>query len=107
MQDRLTRAGFKNQDYQDATSQPHGYLMLDLKPTTDDRQRFKTNVLPGEVQQGDTDVMTKFVQKQSYLQPPALNAMYNAEKRMCDILETPQLTADQKSKLYSNHLIVS
>ena len=24
------------------TSRPHGYLMLDLKPTTDDGQRLKT-----------------------------------------------------------------
>ena len=35
--------------YEEATSRPHGYLMLDLKPTTDDQQRLKTNVLPGEV----------------------------------------------------------
>jgi hypothetical protein len=43
--------------YEDATSRPHEYLMLDLKPTTDDHQRFKTNVLPGEIE--------KFLQKQS------------------------------------------
>ena len=36
--------------YEDATSRPHGYLMLDLKPTTDDHQRLKTNVLPGEIE---------------------------------------------------------
>jgi hypothetical protein len=41
--------------YEDATSRPHGYLMLDLKPTTDDHQRLKTNVLPGEI--------AKFLQK--------------------------------------------
>jgi hypothetical protein len=35
--------------YEDATSRPHGYLILDLKPTTDDQQRLKTNVLPGEI----------------------------------------------------------
>jgi hypothetical protein len=35
--------------YEDATSRPHGYLMLDLKRTTDDQQRLKTNVLPGEI----------------------------------------------------------
>ena len=43
--------------YEDATSRPHGYLMLDLKPTTDDQQRLKTNALPGEI--------AKFIQKQS------------------------------------------
>ena len=34
--------------YDKATSRPHGYLMLDLKPTTDDEIRLKTNILPGE-----------------------------------------------------------
>ena len=48
--------------YEDATRRPHGYLMLDLKPTTDDQQRLKTNVLPGEI--------AKFLHKQSYRQPP-------------------------------------
>ncbi len=68
--------------------------MLDLNPTTDDQQRLKTNVLPGEV--------SKFRQKQSYLQPPALNAMYDAEKQ--EIMEAPQITAAEKSKLYSDQL---
>ncbi len=69
--------------YEKATSRPHGYLMLDLKPTTDDQQRLKTNVLPGEV--------SKFMKKQSYLQPPALNAVYDAEKQMPEIMYSDQL----------------
>jgi hypothetical protein len=76
--------------YEDATSRPHGYLMLDLKPTTDDQQRLKTNILPGEI--------AKFVQKQSYRQPPLVNAMYDAEQRMKEIMEAPQLSAVEKSK---------
>jgi hypothetical protein len=44
--------------YEDATSRPHRYLMLDLKPTTDDQKRLKTNVLPGEI--------AKFLHEQSY-----------------------------------------
>jgi hypothetical protein len=60
--------------YEDATSRPHGYLMLDLKPTTDDHQLLKTNVLPGEIE--------KFLQKQSHRQPPLVNAMYDAEQKM-------------------------
>ena len=52
---------------EEATSRPHGYLMLELRPTTDDWQRLKPNVLPGELPQDDTsaDVMTKYAQKQS------------------------------------------
>ena len=82
--------------YEDATRRPHGYLMLDLKPTTDDQQRLKTNVLPGEI--------AKFLQKQSYRQPPLVNAMYDAEQRMKEIMEAPQLSAVEKSKLYSDQL---
>ena len=82
--------------YEDATSRPHGYLMLDLKPTTDDQQRLKTNVLPGEI--------AKFLHKQSYRQPPLVNAMYDAEQRMKEIMEAPQLSAVEKSKLYSDQL---
>jgi hypothetical protein len=80
--------------YEDATSRPHGYLMLDLKPTTDDQQRLKTNVLPGEI--------AKFIQKQSYLQPPLV--MYDAEQRMKEIMSAPQLSLVEKSKLYSDQL---
>ena len=82
--------------YEDATSRPHGYLMLDLKPTTDDQQRLKTNVLPGEI--------AKFLHKQSYRQPPLVNAMYDAEQRMKEIMDAPQLSAVEKSKLYSDQL---
>jgi hypothetical protein len=54
--------------YEDATSRTdHGYLMLDLKPKTDDQQRLKTNVLPGDI--------AKFLHKQSYRQPPLANAI--------------------------------
>jgi hypothetical protein len=79
--------------YEDATSRPHGYLMLDLKPTTDDQQRLKTNnILPSEI--------AKFIQKQSYQQPPLANAMYDAEQRIKEIMDAQQLSAVEKSKLY-------
>ena len=34
--------------YEEATKRPHGYLMLDLKPTTDDQYRLQSNVLSEE-----------------------------------------------------------
>jgi hypothetical protein len=82
--------------YEDATGRPHGHLMLDLKPTTDDQQRLKTNVLPGEI--------AKFLHKQSYRRPPLVNAMYDVEQRMKEIMDAPQLSAVGKSKLYSDQL---
>ena len=85
--------------YEKATSRAHGYLMLDLKPTTDDEERLKTNILPGE-----TSALEQYVRKKSYRHSPNLNAMYNTEKRMQEIMEAPQLSSWEKSKLYSDQL---
>ena len=73
--------------YDKATSRPYGYLMLDLKPTTDDEQRLKTNILPGE-----TSALEQYVRKKSYQHSLNLNAIYNTEKRMQEIMEAPQLS---------------
>ena len=74
--------------------------MLDLKPTADDKERLKTNILPGE-----TSALEQYVRKNSYGHPPNLNAMYNTEKRMQEIMEAPpQLSSWEKSKLYSDQL---
>ena len=51
--------------YEEATSHPHGYLMLDLKPTTADNQWLKSNVLPGE-NNVFQHTLNKYIQKQSY-----------------------------------------
>ena len=73
--------------------------MLDLKPTTDDEQRLKTSILPGE-----TSALEQYVRKKSYQHPLNLNPMYNTEKRMQEIIEAPQLSSWEKSKLYSDQL---
>ena len=31
--------------FQDATREPHGYLVIDLKPATNDDERIRTNIL--------------------------------------------------------------
>ena len=71
--------------------------MLDLKLTTDDKQRLKSSVLPGE-----NAVLTEYFKKNSYQQPPVVNAMYNSEEQMQQIMQAPQLTQDEKVKLYDN-----
>ena len=73
--------------------------MLDLKPTTDDEERLKTNILPGQ-----TSALEQYVRKKSYCHSPNLNAMYNTEKRMQEIMEAPQLSSWEKSQLYSDQL---
>ena len=62
------------------------------------RQRLKANILSGEI-----DPFVEYVRKKSYQQPPLVNAMYDGEQRMQEIIEAPQLTAVDKSKLYSDH----
>ena len=40
---------FMVEAYRDATSKPYGYLLIDLKPQTDERIRLRTNVFPDDV----------------------------------------------------------
>ena len=39
---------FAVEAFKDATEQPYGYLLVDLKPDTEERLRLRTNVFPGE-----------------------------------------------------------
>lgn len=39
---------FIQEAYMDATSKPHGYLLIDLKQNTEDKFRIRTNILPEE-----------------------------------------------------------
>jgi len=41
---------FAIEAYNDATSAPYGYLLIDLKPGQDERCRLRTNVFSGETQ---------------------------------------------------------
>ncbi len=36
--------------FKDATSEPHSYLLLDLRPETDERYRVRANIFQGEQQ---------------------------------------------------------
>ena len=42
---------FLQEVYHDATSQPHGYLLLDLKQTTPENCRFRTCIFPSDTYQ--------------------------------------------------------
>jgi len=41
---------FAVEAYQDATKDPYGYLLVDVKPDQDDRCRLRTDIFPGELQ---------------------------------------------------------
>ena len=40
---------FAVEAYKDATGAPYGYLLVDLKPDTDERFRLRTNIFPEEL----------------------------------------------------------
>ncbi|GFU12780.1 uncharacterized protein TNCV_4788311 [Trichonephila clavipes] len=40
---------FFQECYADATSKPYGYLLIDLKPETDESLRVRTGMFPGDV----------------------------------------------------------
>ena len=67
--------------YEEATKRPHGYLMLDLKPTTDDQHRLKTNVLPEENITGQ-QILAHYTRKRSYQQPPIANDQHQLKSNV-------------------------
>ena len=42
------KSKFMIEAYRDATSKPFSYLLVDLKPDTEDRVRVRSNIFPGE-----------------------------------------------------------
>ena len=48
--------------------------------------------------------LDRYIRKRSYEQSPILNAMYNSEQQIKQIVQAPLLKPDEKSTLYSNEL---
>ena len=95
------------QKYETAVQRPYGYLFVDLKPSTSEDCRLRTNVLPNEEQLSQTGGQVKglkgianFFERQSYLQPPQLNIMQRLQEQMDAILSDPTLPPDVKIKEY-------
>jgi hypothetical protein len=45
------KSQFVVEAYKDATKEPHGYLLIDLRPDTDDRYRIRTKIFPDDPRQ--------------------------------------------------------
>jgi hypothetical protein len=45
------RSKFMVEAFKDATKNPYGYLLIDLKPETDERYRIRTNIFPDDDRQ--------------------------------------------------------
>ena len=96
---------FLNQ-YEEAVKRPFGYLLIDLKTTTQDNCRLRTNVLPSEegfnqagFQENIPQELLKYLKQQTLSPVPLLPAMQEIQGNMDDLLSRNDLRDDEKAKL--------
>ena len=97
---------FLNQ-YEEAVKRPFGYLLIDLKTTTQDNCRLRTNVLPSEegfnqavFQENIAQELLKFLKQQNLSPVPLLRAMQEIQGSMDDVLSRNDRREDEKAKPY-------
>ena len=95
------------QRYEEAVQRPFGYLLVDLKTTTQDNCRLRTNVLPGEerfdqgwMQQNISQALLQYLKQQNLATPPVLPAMQQLRDNMDDLLGRTDLGDYEKAKQY-------
>ena len=97
---------FLNQ-YEEAVKRPFGYLLIDLKTTTQDNCRLRTNVLPSEegfnqagFQENIPQELLKYLKQQTLSPVPLLPAIQEIQGNMDDVLSRNDLRDDEKAKRY-------
>ena len=97
---------FLNQ-YEEAVKRPFRYLLIDLKTTTQDNCRLRTNVLPSEegfnqagFQENIPQELLKYLKQQTLSPVPLLPAMQEIQGNMDDVLSRNDLRDDEKAKRY-------
>ena len=94
-------------EYEEAVRRPYGYLFVDLRPTTPDRCRLRTNVLPDEERfdKGFDDnrisqELLKYLKQQTLIVPPPISEMQRIQNNMDNLLYRTNIGEDQKAKQY-------
>ena len=94
-------------EYEEAVRRPYGYLFVDLRPTTPERCRLRTNVLPGEERFdkgfGENRIsqeLLQYLKQQTLMVPPPISEMQRIQNNMDDLLYRTNLGEDQKAKQY-------
>ena len=97
---------FLNQ-YEETVKRPFGYLLIDLKTTTQDNCRLRTNVLPSEegfnqagFQENIPQELLNYLKQQALSPVPLLPAMQEIQGNMDDVLSRNDLRDDEKAKRY-------
>ena len=93
--------------YEGAVRRPLGYLLIDLKTTTQDDCRLRTNVLPGKerfkqtgMQENIPHELLKYLKQQSLSTTLLLLAMQQLQGGMDSILSRTDLGEDDKTKQF-------
>ena len=97
---------FLNQ-YEEAVKRPFDYLLIDLKTTTQDNCRLRTNVLPSEegfnqagFQENIPQELLKYLKQQTLSLVPLLLAMKEIQGNMDDMLSRNDFQDDEKGRRY-------
>ena len=93
--------------HEDAAQRPFGYLFVDLKPTTHDSCRLRTNVLPGEekfdkdeVEDKVSQELLQYLKEQKLMAPPVIPEMQRLQNNMDNILYRADLGDYDKARKY-------
>ena len=95
------------QRYEEAVQRPFGYLLVDLKTTTQDNCRLRTNVLPGGeridqggMQQNISQALLQYLKQQNLATPPVLPAMQQLRDNRDGLLSRTDLGDYEKARQY-------
>ena len=94
-------------EYEEAVRRPYGYLFVDLKPTTPESCRLRTNVLPGEekfdrgVKENNiSQELLQYLKQQTLMAPPVIPEMQRIRNDMDNILHRTNIADDERARQY-------
>ncbi|KAL9951080.1 hypothetical protein ACROYT_G043676 [Oculina patagonica] len=93
--------------YEEAVRRPFGYLFIDVKPTTQNSCRLRTNVLPGEERFDNGEVegsiskeLLQYLKQQNLIAAPVIPEMQRLRNNMDGLLSRNDLGEDEKARQY-------
>ena len=96
------RTDFFLKQYEEAVRRPYAYLLIDLKTTTRDDCRLRTNVLSNqvEIEENIPQELLRYLKQQTLMVPPPISEMQRIQNNMDNLLYRTNLGEDQKAKQY-------
>ena len=101
------RTDFFLKQYEEAVRGPYGYLLIDLKTTTRDDCKLRTNVLSGEegfnqvgMERNIPQELLRCLKQQNLSTDPHLPAMQRLQSGMDSTLSRSDLGEDEKAKQF-------